>query len=162
LRASADALGGRIDLFYSHITSQLSEAEAEAVLADGELRAFLAGAKSEGRVALLGTSCSYPAVVDNALARGLLDDIDVVQLPARTCVSEPTLLARLREAGKLVVCNSPVRRVLPSPEGQVAKAAVGAAMKELLGSCPGVACVLVGTGKPEHLRHAAACVQAFQ
>ena len=58
LAASTEALG-RVDIFYSHITSQLTEAQAEAVLADAELRAALSAAKAEGRVGGLGTSCTF-------------------------------------------------------------------------------------------------------
>ena len=87
LEASALALGRPIDLFYSHITSQLTEAEAEAVLADEELRRALAAAKADGRVGLLGTSCSFPNVVRAALTKGWLEDITVVQLPSKTCVA---------------------------------------------------------------------------
>ena len=62
LEISIAALG-RVDIFYSHITSQLTEAQAEAVLADVELRAALSTSKAEGRVGSLGTSCSFPAVL---------------------------------------------------------------------------------------------------
>ena len=43
----------------------------------------------------------------------------MVQLPSKTCVAEPELLAELRAAGKLVIANSPVRRVLAAPDEAV-------------------------------------------
>ena len=119
LTASALALGRPIDLFYSHITSQLTEDEAEAVLADDELRLALVSAKVDGRVGMLGTSCSFPNVIRTALAKGWLEDIAVVQLPSKTCVVEPELLAELRAAGKLVIANSPVRWVLAAADEAV-------------------------------------------
>ncbi len=157
LAASTEALG-RVDILYSHITSQLTEAQAEAVLKDAELRAALSAAKAEGRVGSIGTSCSFPAVVRTALTQGWLDDTDVVQLPARACVSEPELLAELRSAGKLIVANSPVRRILSAPEEAMDEASVAAAIVELMTACPDVACVLVGTGKTERLQHVARCI----
>ena len=157
LAASTEALG-RVDIFYSHITSQLTEAQAEAVLADPELRAALSAAKAEGRVGSIGTSCSFSTVVRTALAQGWLDDTDVVQLPARVCVSEPDLLAELRSAGKQIVANSPVRRILSAPDEAMEEASVEVAVAELMTACPDIACVLVGTGKPQRLQHVAHCI----
>jgi len=158
LEASLLTLSRPIDLFYSHITSQLTEAQAEAVLADDGLRHALVSAKAEGKVGMLGTSCSYPNVVRTALRKGWLDELAVVQLPARTCVAEPELIAELRAAGKLVIANSPVRRVLAAPDEAVTNERVAAAVAELMAACPEVACVLVGTGKQERLRHIAGCI----
>ena len=50
-------------------------------------------AKSEGKVSLLGTSCSFPAVILTALEAGWLDHIDVVQLSAKHIVSDPSLVS---------------------------------------------------------------------
>ena len=69
LAASQRALGGPIGLYYSHITSQVSADAAAEVFADAELRAVLRAAKDDGRVGLLGTSCSFPDVVRPASAR---------------------------------------------------------------------------------------------
>ena len=157
LAASTKVLG-RVDIFYSHITSQLTEAQAEAVLADDELRVALSAAKAEGRVGSIGTSCSFPAVVRAALEQGWLDDTDVVQLPARVCVSEPELITQLRAAGKMIVANSPVRRILSAPDEAVEEPSVEMAVAELMTACPDIACVLVGTGKPQRLQHVAHCI----
>lgn len=44
------ALSRPIDMYYSQITSQLTEVQAEAVLADDGLRHALVSAKAEGKV----------------------------------------------------------------------------------------------------------------
>jgi hypothetical protein len=82
------------------------------VYADEELRAFLVGAKSEGRVSMLGTSCSYPEVVRAALAAGQLDDLEVVQLAAKNCIADPAIVSELVDAGKVTVSTrGPSERV---------------------------------------------------
>ena len=61
LAASIERLG-KVDVFCSHVTSQLTAEQARAVYANDELRSFLKTAKQQGTIALLGTSCSYPKV----------------------------------------------------------------------------------------------------
>ena len=167
LSASEAALGGeggagRVALLYSHVTSQLSPEAAAAVYADAALADFLREAKAGGRVALLGTSCSYPAVLRAALEQGQLADLDVVQLAAKACVAEPELVEALAAAGKLVVANSPVRQLLSRPDEEATQDAVDEAVDRLLESCPRVAVVLVGTGSAVRLAHIGQCILKFR
>jgi hypothetical protein len=161
LSASTEALGRAPDLFYSHVTSQLTPEQAVEVLCDGELTAFLCRAKDEGLLGSLGTSCSFPAVVREALGRGWLEHLDVIQLAAKACVADPALVRELVEAGFQVVVNSPLRRVLESPEAELGERAVADSLAELWGCGVGeqVAVILAGTAQPSRLKQFALTVE---
>ena len=104
---------GRVDVFYSHVTSQLSERQAAKVLADQALAATLARLRRESGC-LLGCSLSHESVLEEAL-RGKavvapwLAMLDVMQLPAVLALKRPDLVIGLAALGLDVVVNSPVR-----------------------------------------------------
>jgi aryl-alcohol dehydrogenase-like predicted oxidoreductase len=134
LQRSLELLG-RVDIFYSHITSQVTAAEAKSALADATLRKALVEMKRSGRVALLGTSCSHLEELQQAFQQGLLDHLDVVQVAARVVRDKDgrAFLAQLCSGGKLVVINSPIRHLkLNEIKGEEAvKTAVQVASKPL-------------------------------
>jgi aryl-alcohol dehydrogenase-like predicted oxidoreductase len=135
---SKQDLGGRIDLFYSHITSQISSDEAIEVLRDTELSEALIALKvrSDG-VQLLGTSISHAAALKTAMAEGLLAHLDVVQIPSTMAFDEPELVRQLAVDGKAVVVNSPVRKI--------SKGSTPCEAFEALLAVRGVCMVLTGT-----------------
>ena len=94
----------------------------------------------------------------SALAKGWLDDIDVVQLAAKSCVADPALVAELRSRGKAVVANSLIRHKLGQPSEEVTEAAVQEAVAELLQACPTLDVVLAGTSNEGRLKQLAVCV----
>ena len=156
---SLRSLGRAPDIFYSHITSQVNADVADTVLQDAALKAVLTRAKQEGRCVQLGTSCSFPAVVRAALLDGRLDHISVVQLAARTCISDLSLVCELARAGKMVVVNSPVRQLLRTPNEEITDEAVRTSIEELIASCgSSVSVVLAGTGNAVRLSSLAAHV----
>lgn len=75
---------GKVDLLYSHNTSQVSESEAAAVLADRELTQYLRSLKETGAVQFLGTSISHSGVLEQAMEAGRLGHLDVIQIPSAT------------------------------------------------------------------------------
>ena len=107
---------------------------------------------------MLGTACSHGAVVEAALERGDLSHLDVVQLPARVCEAHPDLANRLRAAGKLVVVNSPVRRLLSSPDERACPGAVTAAYRQLLRQ-DAIGIVLSGTSRASHMQQCFSLLQ---
>ena len=100
------------------------------------------------------------AVLRKALAAGWLDDLAVVQLSAKDCVKHPALCAELQAAGKKVVVNSPIRRVLGCPSEEVNAAGAAAAVHDLYAAAPTADVVLAGTGNPGRLQTLAALVTA--
>ena len=112
---------GRIDVFYSHVTSQLSEEEATEALENESLSATLQRLRNESGC-LLGCALSHEFLLERALpGRGKptahwLAILDVMQLPAIMCLRRPDLVLGLAELGIDVVANSPVRG-MPLMEG---------------------------------------------
>ena len=130
-------LMGKVDLLYSHITSQVTDDQAATVLADQLLTDYLVSLKQAGDVELLGTSISHSDALQRAMDAGHLDHLDVIQIPAPMVFEHPHIVDSLARMGKAVVVNSPVRKIQAgvSPEAQFA---------QLLGR-QGVTMVLTGT-----------------
>ena len=70
-RHSVELLG-KVELLYSHLTSQISDEQAIAVLGDVELTKQLTGlkARGEGGLQLLGVSISHPKALREAMEAG--------------------------------------------------------------------------------------------
>lgn len=104
---------GRVDLFYSHVTSQLSPQQAEDALANPELVTLLSKMKETGSIALIGCSLSHEKVLEEALANmpAWFQILDVLQLPSSTFLKHPEMIEALASLGKVVIVNSPGRKI---------------------------------------------------
>jgi hypothetical protein len=151
-RAFRESVGllGRVDVFYSHVTSQLSESEAAKVLANRDLAAMLQGIRRSSGC-LLGCSLSHETLLQEALpARGKdtapwLAMLDVMQLPAVLALRRPDLVAGLSELGMDVVINSPVRGMAKLQPEVLARAPTPRAVIRRLLAMEGVTAVLSGS-----------------
>eukprot|EP00040_Diaphanoeca_grandis_P023461 m.127569 g.127569 ORF g.127569 m.127569 type:complete len:264 (-) comp29283_c0_seq2:68-859(-) len=114
--AKSQTLLGRVDIFYSHITSQVNAEKACAVLADAELTATLKKMRSDGEVKFLGASISHKEALLEGLKKenGWFDHLDCLQLPTPLCLDNPSLMADLKKQGKIVIVNSPIRKIQAS------------------------------------------------
>eukprot|EP00041_Stephanoeca_diplocostata_P008363 m.124431 g.124431 ORF g.124431 m.124431 type:complete len:262 (+) comp17284_c0_seq1:44-829(+) len=110
LEKSTEKLG-RVDIFYSHITSQVSSQTARDVLQDSELKQLLLKLRKDEKVKMIGTSLSHKDVILEALEKGWLSDFDVVQLPAFICVEDSGVVEQCVAQGIMVVVNSPIRKM---------------------------------------------------
>lgn len=102
---------GRVDIFYSHITSQVSAETARDVLQDSELKQSLIKMREDGKVKMIGTSLSHKEVISEALENGWLRDYDIVQLPAFICMESTSIVDQCVAQGITVVVNSPIRKM---------------------------------------------------
>lgn len=153
---------GRVDVFYSHVTSQLTPEQAAAVYADADLRAFLRAAKKLGLVRLVGTSCSFPEVLRHAVDAGhLAGVVDVVQMAAGAFAAHPDIAEHLAGQGIALVANSVVRKRLRDASQQLPASDVTVALHELRVRCPGVGVVLAGTSDADRLRHFATSLRSL-
>lgn len=121
--------GGKIDWLYAHLPSSVDEDQCLQCLTDPSISQYLAALKASGKVGKIGASISAANVLRSSLDQGLLDNLDILQLPARISASEPQLwrdlCQRLQYNGSVTfVLNSPVRgRELSSAEQNFAAAA---------------------------------------
>eukprot|EP00037_Helgoeca_nana_P007353 m.67084 g.67084 ORF g.67084 m.67084 type:complete len:299 (+) comp18164_c0_seq1:314-1210(+) len=140
LEASMRRLG-RVDILYSHVTSQISNDAAQAVLTDPELNKVLREMRTSGKVKLIGTSISHTAVILKGLEEGWFDVFDVVQLPAPLVVQYPEIPHQLQAKKVMVVVNSLIRKMGAIDGGP----ATPESMYHTVLGVPGVTCCLTGT-----------------
>eukprot|EP01116_Phalansterium_solitarium_P019837 TRINITY_DN5686_c0_g1_i1.p1 TRINITY_DN5686_c0_g1~~TRINITY_DN5686_c0_g1_i1.p1 ORF type:complete len:283 (-),score=87.98 TRINITY_DN5686_c0_g1_i1:108-956(-) len=102
---------GRVDLLYYHLVSSLPFEVSMAALRNAELTATLRGYRAERRGGLrwLGASISDPKVFVAAYKEGLLDFLDVLQIPMFFPNEVANEIEALFKAGKAIVLNSPIR-----------------------------------------------------
>lgn len=104
----------KIDLIYSHVTSSIPEEEALSFLRDNDVKKALLKYKEEhyGGLQYIGSSISNINVLTTAFAEGLLEYLDVIQLPAWMVHEKPDIISQLYSSGLAVVVNSPVRHLV--------------------------------------------------
>lgn len=98
---ASERLMGHVDVFYSHVTSQVSSDVARSVLQDEALTATLIRMRDSGRVSYIGTSVSHTDVVLEGVERGWFKHLDVIQLPAPLVLEHPDVAKRLESDGKV-------------------------------------------------------------
>jgi len=102
---------GRVDLLYMHLVSSLPPHVSLGALRDAELMSLLKSYRDtrKGGLKFIGASISDAKVFAAALKEGLLDALDVVQVPAYFTREVKAELEAVSKAGKAVVLNSPIR-----------------------------------------------------
>ncbi|MBI3616539.1 MAG: aldo/keto reductase, partial [Candidatus Omnitrophica bacterium] len=107
---------GKVDLLYIHGTTV-------GVLKDREVMEEMRLMKLEryGGIHAIGASISDENVLSTAIQDRLLQDLDVVQMPAPLFLKRPELADELRKQGLAVVLNSPIRRGDQRPPQEIFK-----------------------------------------
>ncbi|MFH1829842.1 MAG: aldo/keto reductase [Pseudomonadota bacterium] len=98
---------GRVDLLYLHKANT-------AVLRDATIIREMVKIKETARVQLLGTSISDALILRDATEKDFLTPFDVIQMPASVFMEERGIVQSLCEAGKAIVLNSPIRKLIGS------------------------------------------------
>jgi isocitrate lyase len=148
LRESLDrslARLGRVDLLYIHGTGKKDD--VLAALGHEELRQEMRTRGMEpGKTRLIGASISRQDTLVEALERGLLDDLDAVQIPADVFLDQSDLVDRLHQKGLAIVVNSSTRKPAKDPAVRDREAQ----MRRLLADAR-ASVVLTGPRNPHHL-----------
>ena len=146
----------RVDILYTHLPSSVPVAEALAALADDQVHARLAELKRAGDIRFTGASISHHDVLCHALDRGLLNRLDVLQLPVRVCRQDPELCARLTA----LVASHGITLVLNSPVRGIAEESPDQALQQAVRLCQELPAVLL-SGSRHHLHASAASCSAL-
>ena len=115
--SSLDKLG-RIDIYYSHLINDVNVKQASSFLRNGEYLDILQYWKSieYGGLKLIGASISNLEIMKIFVQEGLYMGLDILQIPSWMIIKHGSFFKELKEAGKYIVVNSPVRFNIDNPE----------------------------------------------
>ena len=108
--SSLDKLG-RIDIYYSHLINDVNIKQAITFLRKGEYLAILDYWKKieYGGLKYIGASISNVDILKILVKEKLYTRLDIIQIPSWMLIKYGLLLKKLKEDGKYIVVNSPVR-----------------------------------------------------
>ena len=112
---------GRIDVYYSHLISQLNVNEVIKFLRKGEyLETLNYWKKIEyGGLKYIGASISNLKIMSIFIEEKLYKNLDIIQVPSWMVKKHESFIKELREFGKYIVVNSPVRFSLENNDSDI-------------------------------------------